>query len=77
MTAANQQRDEAAKQAARLRALAEQVAEPAVAGRDGGKALMAMHRIVWRRITVVVCAWEHKSRYIGLERTPERLAEEW
>jgi hypothetical protein len=50
-------KDEAAKQSARLRTLAEQVAEPAVAGRDGGKALKAKHRNDWRRITDVVCAF--------------------
>lgn len=54
MTAAFSQRDEAAKHAARLRSLAEQVARPAVAGRDGGKSLKAKHRNDWRRITDVV-----------------------
>jgi hypothetical protein len=54
--------DEVAKQAAILRNLAEQVAEPAVAGRDGGKALKAKHRNDWRRITDVLCAYPSTSK---------------
>ena len=58
MTTTHQQHDEASKQAARLRSLADQVAQPAVAGKGGGKALKAKHRNDWRRITEAILPYQ-------------------
>ena len=54
MTAAFEQCDDAAKQIARLKSIAEQVGEPAVAGANGRKALKPEHRNVWRDVIEVV-----------------------
>jgi len=68
----------AAKQAAILRSLADQVAQPVIAGRDGRKALKPKQRGEWKKITDVVVEFEDTVRLGSLQSmTPERLSEHW
>ncbi len=54
MTAAFDERSERQKQAAILRALADQVVSPVVAGRKSRKALTTKQRGQWERITAAI-----------------------
>ena len=60
MTTTHQQRDEASKQAARLRSLADQVVEPTVAGRKYRKALTHEKRKQWNAASCI-CCWSNSS----------------
>jgi len=62
---------EAAKNSAILRTLADQVAQPSVAGR-GGKSLSPRQRRDWAKITDVVCNTEN---YPWM--TPQTIAKFW
>lgn len=54
MTAAYSQRDEEEKKAARLKSIAEQVAEETVAGRNGRRPLKPEHQQTWKEVVEVV-----------------------
>ena len=54
VTAAFEQRDTDLKQIARLKSIAEQVGEPAVASANGRRPLKPEHRNVWREVVEVV-----------------------
>lgn len=74
MTAAFSQRDEAAKQAARLKCIAEAIAEPAVAGANGRKPLKPKTRLKWREVVDVVVKDAERS---AVESNALAVANQW
>lgn len=74
MTAAHQQRDEAAKQAARLKSIAEQIGEPTVAGANGRKPLKPKTRLKWKEVVDVVV--KDAERSAG-ETSAQTVANQW